>query len=91
MRLIDADRLKKDTLDLPDCPNGFSDTYDKERILDLIEEQPTVDAVEVVRCENCRWFGEEDEDGQCWCHFNDVSTLRHGFCNFGEKKKDGNR
>ena len=28
-RLIDADKLKKDVLNLPDCDNGFSDTYDK--------------------------------------------------------------
>lgn len=45
MRLIDADKLGIDILDLPNCHNGFSDTYDKAMILDLIDEQPTVDAV----------------------------------------------
>ena len=42
MRLINADALKKDVLDLHDCYNGFSDTYDKACIIGLIEEQPTV-------------------------------------------------
>lgn len=41
MRLVDADALIKDILALPNCPNGFSDTYDKARIIDVINEQPT--------------------------------------------------
>ena len=41
-RLIDAEALIKDVLDLQDCPNGFSDTYDKACIIGVIDEQPTV-------------------------------------------------
>ena len=41
MRLIDADALKEDILGLRDCPNGFSDTYDKACIIWMIDEQPT--------------------------------------------------
>lgn len=44
MRLIDADKLKKDVLDWENCYNGFSDTYDKARIIDEIDEQPTIKA-----------------------------------------------
>ena len=44
MRLIDADKLKHDVLDWEACYNGFSDAYDKARIIDAIDEQPTVDA-----------------------------------------------
>lgn len=40
-RLIDADKLKKDVLNLQDCYNGFSDTYDKACIIGVIDEQPT--------------------------------------------------
>lgn len=74
MRLIDADKLRKDVLDLPDCYNGFSDTYDKARILDLVDEQMTVDAepvkhgewipkitdfgTMVFRCSACRRFSD---------------------------------
>lgn len=42
-RLIDADKLKKDVLDLPNCYNGFSDTYDKACIIGVIDEQPTIE------------------------------------------------
>lgn len=42
-RLIDADALKKSVLDLQDCYNGFSDTYDKACIIGTIDEQPTIE------------------------------------------------
>ena len=64
-RLIDADELRKDILDMPNCYNGFSDTYDKAMIVDMIDEQPFVDAVPVrhgkwlwvdgVRCSQCNY------------------------------------
>lgn len=47
MRLIYADTLQKDIVELPNCPNGYSDTYDKATILGVIDEQPTVDAIPV--------------------------------------------
>lgn len=46
-RLINADKLRKDVLDLPNCYNGFSDTYDKAMIIDLVDEQPTVEAIPI--------------------------------------------
>ena len=38
-RLIYADKLREDVLNLPNCYNGFSDTYDKAMIVDLVDEQ----------------------------------------------------
>lgn len=78
-KLIDADKLKADFI---------GNRYGAQAIEYVIDQQPTVDAVEVVRCENCRWFGEEDEDGHCWCFFNNVPTLRQGFCYFGERRNN---
>ena len=54
-RLISADKLRKDVLDLPNCYNGFSDTYDKAMIVDLVDEQPTIEA-EPIR--HGRWKGK---------------------------------
>ena len=48
-RLIDANALRKDFLDLPNCYNGFSDTYDKALIVDVIDATPTVDAIPIER------------------------------------------
>ena len=44
MRLIDADELIKSIKDLPNCKNGYSDTYDKACIIGMIEDAPTIEA-----------------------------------------------
>lgn len=41
-------------MDLPNCPNGYSDTYDKACIIGMLEEVPTADVVKVVRCKYCK-------------------------------------
>ena len=47
-RYIEADHLKESVEGLPDCYNGYSDTYDKSCIIGLIDEEPTADVVPVV-------------------------------------------
>lgn len=42
MKLIDLDKLRKTILELPNCPNGFSDTYDKAFILSILDDQPII-------------------------------------------------
>ena len=61
---------------------------------DLINEMPTVDAVEVVRCRDCKHRGTDD----CIFHIKgepaDEELLRkldNDFCSYGEQKDgDGN-
>ena len=55
-RLIDVDELKEAINSLTDY--GCGGHYDgarqmQEDCLNLIDEQPTVDVVEVVRCKDC--------------------------------------
>lgn len=45
MRPINADDAIKAICDLPNCYNGFSDTYDKACIIGVLEELPTIDPV----------------------------------------------
>ena len=40
--LIDRETAIQAIMDLPDCPNGCSDTYDKACIIGVLEEVPTV-------------------------------------------------
>lgn len=48
-RLIDADELREDWLE-----NGENEyVYNTNDFLDSIDAQPTVDALEVVRCKEC--------------------------------------
>lgn len=45
---------------MPDCPNGYSDTYDKAHIIAVLEDVPSVQP-EIIRCKDCKWC--EDADG----------------------------
>ena len=89
MRLIDAGKLRAEYLGMPNCYNGFSDTYDKAMIVDMVDEQPTIDAVPVVRCKDCTEFSDDDEeDGWGFCNNTGVGMERDGFCSCGERKDD---
>lgn len=88
-RLIDADKLRKDVLDLPNCYNGFSDTYDKAMIVDLVDEQPTVDAVPVVRCKDCQYSRPKKSGIKLHCAWWYRSVYDDDFCSSGKRRKDG--
>ena len=75
MRLIDADALKKD----------LTRFYDGEVVArKLIDEQPTVDAVEVVRCRECRWCNM----GECEHKFGLLVSNEENYCSYGERSVD---
>lgn len=75
MRLIDADALLKD---INDYPYGY-----RGMIKDTIAKQPTVDAVEVVQCKNCKYY-----DGEYHYCDNDVWAIPNGYCHHGERRED---
>lgn len=86
MRLIDADdlgvgRCSKDVLPAAYCAgwNG---------LLGLIEKAPTVDAVPVVQCKDCKHHYD------CGVHFCDRLGMdcpddSDFFCSYGERKDGG--
>lgn len=53
-----------------------------------IELTPTVDAVEVVRCKQCKyWMRDTTSSKNCgFCTVVRRSRLPHGFCSYGERK-----
>lgn len=87
-RLIDADKLKKDILDLQDCYNGFSDTYDKACIIGVIDEQPTIER------KKGKWIEEPNcyyRCSECGCHYPSIrGYMTYGFCpNCGADMREG--
>lgn len=90
-RLIDANALKK-------AVNGRSthwlNDWSALGVLAVIDEQPTVDAVPVVRCGECEYHGEPHRTDMgvdvVWCNFYNTHKLKDGYCNCGERK-DGER
>ena len=85
MRLIDADKLRKEVLELPDCPNGFSDTFDKSLILGLVDEAPTVDAVPVIRCKDCKYWECDDDETYC-DELGIFDTDMNSYCSYAKRK-----
>lgn len=94
VRLIDANTLIKEAY-----AEGAYGYVDAKQIADA----PTVDAVEVVRCRECKYWGDEDgkfprSDGalfaRCKAH-NYLIDGRHtgwcptenDFCSYGERKE----
>jgi hypothetical protein len=48
-----------------------------------IENAPTVDAVEVVRCKDCEYYNGEYK----YC-VNDIFAKPNGYCSYGKRKED---
>ena len=92
MRLIDADalgvgRCSKDILPAAYCAgwNG---------LIELIEEAPTIDAVPVVRCRECKHLNVVNRK-ELYAHCPKTNTVflpfeldtREHFCSLGERKE----
>ena len=85
MRLIDADSLIKEA----NADGGYGYVDAKQ-----IAEAPTVDAVEVVRCQECKhhYWEQEPCHGKSvhYCnlpHMSGVQVFKEFFCYYGERKE----
>lgn len=97
-RLIDANAFLKDIITA-----GIGKTiieYSESDIGYMIRKRPTVDAVEVVRCRNCKhWKPSGSKAGNSFsdmeyiggCEFTNYYRRESDFCSYGEKRrgKDG--
>ena len=77
MRLIDADALI-------DSLNIRSVTYNCI-INKCIEDAPTIDAVEVVRCKDCKWHLNGHLCKQL-SQYGSIETPSGFYCGFGERR-----
>lgn len=85
-RLIDAEKLKEfyepyKGLDVP-C----------KEVCRRIDNQPTVDAVEVVRCKDCEYFMEDIfKRTVCNRTFDMFVMKTNDFCSYGKRKIGGDK
>ena len=84
-RLIDANAMWADWLE-----NGENEyVYDTNAVLDSIDSQPTVDAVEVTRRREC---DHKTHDGSgrpyCWQLKMYLNKELDFFCKYGKRKED---
>ena len=92
MRMIDADSLQrricgaKCGCEYEDCGNEVDCGYDH-----FISNSPTINAVPVVRCRECKHYDTADFDGDILCgctlHSAMLDITPDSFCSYGERKE----
>lgn len=73
MDLISRQEVIKAIEDLPNCHNGFSDTYDKAYIIGVLEEMPSAEPER----KNGKWILHEGYKGAKW-YFGSVRSAMIG-------------
>lgn len=53
-------------------------------VIDMLRAAPSVDAVEVVRCKKCRFYGRNVASD--FCEWNEIGMKPDDFCSYGERK-----
>ena len=88
-RLIDANEVIRETESIINFrKQHYMPTVEYEAVLGYLKNRPTVDAVEVVRCKDCKWCKDGDictnkqwQDAEGW----DRDVDPEGFCYLGER------
>lgn len=88
MRLINADKLQEFPIRANRCDKEHANTHfinGIESVMEYAELLPTVDAVPVVRCKECKWTG-----GDFVCYRGVmVQHKPEDFCSYGERRGGG--
>ena len=87
MSLINREAL----LSYADLWASCGEHYTAEDVIMMIKTAPTVDAVPVVRCRDCKHYATADFDGNILCgctlHSAMVDITPDSFCSYGERKE----
>lgn len=63
-----------------------------EAVKIALEKAPTVDAVEVIRCKDCKWYNRDEfimpQSGSC--EFHETVKMDWDFCSRAKMDGDGN-
>lgn len=88
-RLIDADTLKEEILSWARVITNPK-MLGTEDTMYIIDSAPTVDAVSVIRCCNCKYYGafsvNSKPTGKGWCDNCEKSVAEGWYCADGERK-----
>ena len=95
MRLIDASALETKLVTALNKSGKYT-PYEcgLDDAVFYLNEQPTIDAVEVVRCQECRYFDPKADGTVGFCKCGEVCGYCHSmrvaddFCSYGERRDD---
>ena len=88
MRLIDADAFIEEARSRIDMQDMYLPIHIKEMVLD---ELPTVDAVPVIKCKDCRWwdYGQNEYGEWIGCKAKQLQfPFGDDFCSRAERKEE---
>ena len=91
MRLIDADALKNALIEC--TPYAIDPVYrntnsniDMFTAMEILDELPTIDAVPVVRCKDCKHYNTIGcSKGFGWCEKMDIGASDNFYCANGKQ------
>ena len=95
MRLIDADAII-DFIDMGHTRNPLETCFSERDAVDMLESAPTVDAVDIVRCRDCKHYRQQKksahwENRANYCNrIVTIKTRPYDFCSYGEQKDGDN-
>lgn len=85
MRLIDADALPR----LMQIFEANGKRREQEVVLaKIIDNAPTIDAVPVVRCKDCKWWTKQEKSIQGRCALTGTYPTGGWYCGNGERRDD---
>lgn len=88
MRLIDSEKLGLTDFEIVMCDGDYKEAL--KMVLGKIEDAPTVDAVEVVRCKDCRYCTTNTTvmttQTLVHCNAHRIMTEWDGYCYKGERR-----
>ena len=89
MRMIDLDSLisNLEKMESYNCSPMYQRGYDD--CISTIKRQTIADAVEVVRCKDCKWLYDGMDDYCCRNHRGLVRICENSYCSHGERKENG--
>ena len=83
MKLIDADALKEGLKE-----KMYGHPFERKFLSSVVDSEPTIDAIHVVRCRECKWWQEDDDIGHCDNPDGlDNYAKPDDFCSYGERKE----
>lgn len=70
---------------MPDCPNGYSDTYDKRQIIAVLEELPSAqpEQPDIIACGDCKYWICHDRRCGFWNH----SVKPLDWCSYAKRRE----
>lgn len=73
---------------LIDAESKQNSIFVSDFVIEQMKKIPTVDAVPVVRCRECKHRDPEDKKCDCGCWHIPFTTNDYDFCSYGEKRTD---